>query len=86
MLRQKIEFIESRLQLVVKSAEDMPWYKWALKMMLQAKPRLPSLSIILLFCKNQIRNTALLQHIAERTVNWVLRVENTHTVISDPGD
>lgn len=39
LLRQKLGFIESRLQLVVKSAEDMPWYKYALKMMLQGKAK-----------------------------------------------
>uniref|UniRef100_A0A8C3UHS5 Uncharacterized protein n=1 Tax=Catharus ustulatus TaxID=91951 RepID=A0A8C3UHS5_CATUS len=33
------KFIESRLQLVVKSAEDMPWYKQALKMKLQGKTK-----------------------------------------------
>uniref|UniRef100_A0A803VIK7 Uncharacterized protein n=1 Tax=Ficedula albicollis TaxID=59894 RepID=A0A803VIK7_FICAL len=35
----KLGSIESRLQLVVKSAEDMPWYKQALKMKLQGKTK-----------------------------------------------
>lgn len=39
LLRQKLGFIESRLQLVVKSAEDMLWYKQALKMMLKGKAK-----------------------------------------------
>uniref|UniRef100_A0A8C0VCG3 Uncharacterized protein n=1 Tax=Cyanistes caeruleus TaxID=156563 RepID=A0A8C0VCG3_CYACU len=37
--KRKLGFIESRLQLVVKSAEHMQWCKQALKMMLQGKAK-----------------------------------------------
>uniref|UniRef100_A0A674G8C8 Uncharacterized protein n=1 Tax=Taeniopygia guttata TaxID=59729 RepID=A0A674G8C8_TAEGU len=37
--RQKLGFIESRLQLVVRSAEDITWYKQGLKIMLQGKAK-----------------------------------------------
>uniref|UniRef100_A0A8D2P3B9 Uncharacterized protein n=1 Tax=Zosterops lateralis melanops TaxID=1220523 RepID=A0A8D2P3B9_ZOSLA len=67
--KTKLGFIESRLQLVVKSAEDMPWCKQALKMMLQgkAKAAIP-VSNAPAFRKSEL-GTA---------------VECSHTVISDP--
>ncbi|KFQ86078.1 60S ribosomal protein L30, partial [Phoenicopterus ruber ruber] len=37
---RKLEFMKSRLQLVIKSAEYILWYKQALKMMQQGKVKL----------------------------------------------